>query len=57
MQIPEKRYYTPEEYLVLEEKADVKSEYIDGEIIPIAGGSVNHNQIALKFKYRIKFCL
>ncbi len=29
----EKRYYTPEEYLELEEKAEYKNEYRDGEII------------------------
>jgi Uma2 family endonuclease len=40
------RYYTPQEYLQLEERADYKSEYIDGQIIPMAGGSTNHNRIA-----------
>ncbi|RUT09659.1 hypothetical protein DSM106972_001540 [Dulcicalothrix desertica PCC 7102] len=49
MQVTEKRYYTIEEYLALEEKADSKSEYIDGEIIPMAGGSANHNRIAGNF--------
>lgn len=49
MQVTEKRYYTIEEYLALEEKADSKSEYIDGDIIPIAGGSANHNRIAGNF--------
>ncbi len=43
----EKQYYTPEEYLALEEKAEYKSEYYDGLIIPMAGGTTNHNQIAL----------
>jgi Uma2 family endonuclease len=47
MQVTGQRYYTPEEYLELEESADYKSEYIDGKIIPMAGGSTNHNQIAL----------
>lgn len=28
----EKRYYTPEEYLELEEKAEYKNEYKNGEI-------------------------
>ncbi len=32
---PKKRYYTVEEYLALEEKAEYKSEYHDGEIIPL----------------------
>ena len=47
MQITKQRYYTPEEYLELEEAADYKSEYIDGQIIPMAGGSVNHNRISV----------
>jgi len=46
MQVTKQRYYTPEEYLTLEEAADYKSEYIDGQIYPIAGGSTNHNRIA-----------
>ncbi len=39
-------FYTPEEYLALEEKADYKSEYFNGEIFAMAGGSYNHNVIA-----------
>jgi Uma2 family endonuclease len=39
-------FYTPEEYLVLEEKADHKSEYFNGEVFAMAGGSYNHNVIA-----------
>ncbi len=42
----EKRYYTPEEYLELEEKAEYKNEYRDGEIIPMTGETTNHNKIA-----------
>lgn len=30
-----KKYYTPEEYLALEEKAAYKSEYFDGQIYPM----------------------
>lgn len=55
MQVTEKRYYTVEEYLGLEEKADSKSEYVDGEIIPMAGKSANHNQIALNFSTELNF--
>jgi len=42
----EQHYFTEEQYLALEETAEDKSEYIDGKIIPITGGSTNHNQIA-----------
>jgi Uma2 family endonuclease len=37
--------YSPEEYLQLEEQAEYKSEYRDGEIIPMTGGTTNHNEI------------
>ena len=30
-----KRYFTPEEYLLLEERSPYKSQYIDGEIFPM----------------------
>ncbi|AUB40639.1 Endonuclease, Uma2 family [Nostoc flagelliforme CCNUN1] len=55
MQITKQRYYTPEEYLELEEAANYKSEYIDGQIIPMAGGTVNHNQIALNLSTELNF--
>ncbi len=43
---PVTKFYTPEEYLVLEECATAKSEYYSGEIFAMAGGSSNHNLIA-----------
>ena len=55
MQVTEQRYYTPEEYLELEDYAAYKSEYIDGQIIHIAGGTVNHNQIALNLSAELNF--
>ena len=55
MQVTERRYYTPEEYLELEEAAVYKSEYIDGQIIPMAGGTTNHNRIAGNFYAALNF--
>jgi Uma2 family endonuclease len=55
MQVTQQRYYTPEEYLALEEAAEDKSEYIDGQIIPMAGGTINHNQIALNLSTELNF--
>lgn len=43
---PAKKFITPEEYLAEEEKADHKSEYYNGEMFAMGGGSVNHNLIA-----------
>jgi Uma2 family endonuclease len=39
--------YIASEYLALEDKAEFKSEFINGKIIPIVGVSANHNKIAL----------
>ena len=39
------KYYTVEEYLALEEKAVYKSEYYQGWIFQMTGGSRRHNQI------------
>jgi Uma2 family endonuclease len=50
-------YYSPEEYLKLEEAAEFKSEYHDGKIIPMTGGTPNHNRIALNFSGAMNFAL
>lgn len=55
MQVTQQQHYTPEEYLQLEEAADYKSEYIDGQIIPMAGGTANHNRISLNLGSALNF--
>ncbi|OCR00374.1 hypothetical protein BCD67_12730 [Oscillatoriales cyanobacterium USR001] len=55
--LTQKRYYTPEEYLELEATAEYKSEYRDGEILPMTGGTTNHNKIALNFCVNFKVAL
>lgn len=52
--LPKKTHYTREEYLVLEEKAEYKSEYYDGEIFAMAGGSRNHSVICLNLNWAIR---
>lgn len=39
-------WISPEEYLALEERAETKSEYFDGEIFAMAGAEPEHNLIA-----------
>src|SRR5437660_351474 len=41
-----KVYYTPDEYLALERKAEYKSEYFGGEIFAMTGASRKHNLVA-----------
>lgn len=53
----QQQYYSPAEYLELEEKAEFKSEYRDGEIVPMTGGSINHNRIYLNVAAYLKFAL
>jgi Uma2 family endonuclease len=51
------RTYTPQEYLELEENTEQRHEYRDGEIIPLTGGTTNHNEIALNLASHLKFGL
>ncbi len=39
------RLYSPAEYLALEEKSEHRNEYRDGVIVPMTGGSIEHNTI------------
>lgn len=43
------KLYTPKEYLALEENAEYRSEYDNGEILAMAGSSLNHQQITANF--------
>lgn len=40
-----KKNYTVAEYLALENQAENRNEFIDGEILPMAGGTTNHNEL------------
>jgi Uma2 family endonuclease len=53
----ETRYYSPEEYLELEVNSELRHEYIDGLIIPMTGGTPNHNKIAGNLYVAIHFAL
>ena len=57
MQTKQKLYYSPEEYLELETAAESKSEYRNGLIIPMAGGTPNHNQIVVNFSTALNSAL
>jgi len=48
------RTYTPGEYLALEETAEFRSEYHQGEIIPMTGGSFNHNELVTNLTALLK---
>jgi len=43
----QKRLYTEDEYLALEEGAEEKSEYVDGEVRPMSGGTSYHGALAM----------
>jgi Uma2 family endonuclease len=45
-------FITVEEYLARERAAEYKSEYFNGEIFAMAGGSKPHNLIASKYHRR-----
>ncbi|MEG4961692.1 MULTISPECIES: Uma2 family endonuclease [unclassified Microcoleus] len=39
------KFYSPDEYRELEETAEFRNEYRDGEIVQMSGGSINHSRI------------
>ncbi|AFZ56410.1 Uma2 family endonuclease [Anabaena cylindrica FACHB-243] len=53
----ETHYYSPEEYLEFEVNSELRHEYIDGLIIPMTGGTPNHNKIAGNLYVAIHFAL
>jgi Uma2 family endonuclease len=57
MAVARQSWLTPEEYLALEEKADHKSEFFQGEIFALAGGSSNHNLITGNIHTELKIAL
>lgn len=50
-------YYSPQEYLELEVKSEIRHEYINGLIIHKTGGTPNHNQLAGNFYAMLNFAL
>ncbi|NJO41244.1 MAG: Uma2 family endonuclease [Cyanobacteria bacterium CRU_2_1] len=53
----QQQYYSPTEYLELEEKADCRHDYRDGKIVEMTGGSFNHNQISLNLALSLRLAL
>lgn len=51
------KIYTPEEYLAFEREAEDKHEFIDGEIVAMAGASREHNLIGVNISSELHFAL
>ena len=45
--VPKASFISEVEYLAGEKIADIKHEYIDGEVFAMAGASASHNRISL----------
>lgn len=45
----ESKIYTLDQYRALEEKAEFRNEFNDGEILPMSGGTIDHNRIVRNF--------
>jgi Uma2 family endonuclease len=46
-----------EEYLHMEKSAATKHEFVDGEVVAMAGASRGHNEIASNLIYKVRTCL
>jgi Uma2 family endonuclease len=52
-----KQRYSLDEYRALEEKSEGRSEYRDGEIVPMPGGTLKHSRISGNIFAYLKFLL
>ena len=57
IQALEQKRYSSDEYLAFEVESETRHEYINGEIVPMTGGTPNHNKIALNLSSIINFGL
>jgi Uma2 family endonuclease len=53
MESREERYYTPEEYLALEDAALEKHEYYDGRIYAMTGSTLSHARITMNVQFQL----
>ena len=53
MSTPPRTRLTPEQYLEIEDAAEYKSEYVQGEMFAMAGATGEHNTIAVKTTIRL----
>jgi Uma2 family endonuclease len=51
------KVYTPEDYLALEAEAEVRHEFIDGEIVEMPGGTTKHNEIVGNLYFALRLAL
>jgi Uma2 family endonuclease len=54
---PQTKRYTADEYLALEMESEIRNEYDDGEILPMAGGTPNHNELTGNLVFILKAAL
>jgi Uma2 family endonuclease len=47
MSVVLKSHYTPEQYLEMERRAEVRHEFVNGEIFAMAGGTASHSRITI----------
>lgn len=50
-------YITPEEYLKADRAAEVRSEYIDGQVFAMSGGSRNHSFLISRIAHELEAAL
>ncbi|MEA5421434.1 Uma2 family endonuclease [Spirulina sp. CCNP1310] len=53
----EAKTYTAEDYLALEVESEIRNEYRNGEIIPMTGGTPNHNKLTNALSALLWFAL
>lgn len=54
MAVARKKIYTPEEYLKMEERSEIRHEFVNGEIWDMSGSSARHNDICGNIAFALR---
>ena len=54
MAVARKKIYTPGEYLKMEERSEIRHEFVNGEIWDMSGGTATHNKIAVNLSFALE---
>jgi len=57
MAVARKKLYTPEEYLAMDSRSEIRHEFINGEIYDMSGATLKHNQLTLNLVYVLRNAL
>ncbi len=54
MALARKKIYTPDEYLKIDERSEIRHEFFNGEIVALKEGTLDHNRITVNLTFALE---